>query len=134
MPTSSTFHSRPMPDPAARRTPPPRSPREVRERVNWIVMLFRRGILTVRMALAAIVGRAHVSLGTFLAVVFSAVYFVSPVDLIPDVLPILGWIDDGLVLAWLWSALEEDLSRFAVSRGLDPNRYRLPPPPPEPAE
>ena len=27
----------------------------------------------------------------------AAVYIISPVDLVPDVIPILGWIDDGVV-------------------------------------
>ena len=27
----------------------------------------------------------------------SAVYIISPVDLVPDVIPILGWLDDGVI-------------------------------------
>ena len=27
----------------------------------------------------------------------AVVYIISPVDLVPDVIPILGWIDDGVV-------------------------------------
>lgn len=97
-------------------------------------MLFRRGILTVKFAFAALTGRARVSFSTLLMALFGAIYFVSPVDVIPDVLPVIGWVDDGIILAWLWRALQEDLSRFAAARGLDLRRYRLPPPPPEPAE
>jgi uncharacterized membrane protein YkvA (DUF1232 family) len=32
-----------------------------------------------------------------LVVLLAAVYIISPVDLIPDVIPILGWIDDGVI-------------------------------------
>jgi uncharacterized membrane protein YkvA (DUF1232 family) len=32
-----------------------------------------------------------------LTAVLALLYVISPVDLIPDVLPILGWLDDGLV-------------------------------------
>ncbi|APB35284.1 hypothetical protein GlitD10_2939 [Gloeomargarita lithophora Alchichica-D10] len=31
----------------------------------------------------------------------SLVYLISPLDLAPDVLPFLGWIDDGILIAIL---------------------------------
>ena len=30
--------------------------------------------------------------------VFTLLYIISPVDLIPDVMPIIGWIDDAAVI------------------------------------
>ncbi|VTS00393.1 : DUF1232 [Gemmata massiliana] len=36
-----------------------------------------------------------------LAVVGTAVYLASPIDLIPDVVPVLGWLDDLGVMALL---------------------------------
>lgn len=42
------------------------------------------------------------------------VYLVSPVDLIPDVIPIIGWIDDivliPLVVSWIVSKLPSNAS------------------------
>jgi uncharacterized membrane protein YkvA (DUF1232 family) len=32
-----------------------------------------------------------------LVALLAAVYVISPVDLVPDVLPILGWLDDGVI-------------------------------------
>jgi uncharacterized membrane protein YkvA (DUF1232 family) len=32
-----------------------------------------------------------------LVAVLALLYVISPVDLVPDVLPILGWLDDGVV-------------------------------------
>jgi uncharacterized membrane protein YkvA (DUF1232 family) len=41
-----------------------------------------------------------------LFVLLALIYVISPVDAIPDVLPVVGWLDDigvmGLVVAWMW--------------------------------
>lgn len=31
---------------------------------------------------------------------FAFIYVISPFDLIPDVIPVIGWLDDLGVLAW----------------------------------
>ncbi|MEY3782131.1 MAG: hypothetical protein RIS97_309 [Pseudomonadota bacterium] len=37
-----------------------------------------------------------------LVALLAAVYIISPVDLVPDVIPILGWIDDGVITLLLF--------------------------------
>jgi uncharacterized membrane protein YkvA (DUF1232 family) len=41
-----------------------------------------------------------------LFVLAAVLYAVSPVDLIPDVVPVVGWLDDigvmSLAVAWMW--------------------------------
>ena len=36
-----------------------------------------------------------------LSIVAALLYGASPIDLIPDVIPLIGWLDDGLVIALL---------------------------------
>ena len=47
-----------------------------------------------------------------LMIVASLVYFVSPIDLIPDFILGLGLIDDATVLAWTIKACATDLAAF----------------------
>ena len=41
------------------------------------------------------------------------VYFVSPLDLIPDVLPILGIADDVALVVWMFNVLEKEIDKFS---------------------
>ena len=38
-------------------------------------------------------------------IIASALYILSPIDIAPDFLPIVGWIDDGVVLTLLLTEL-----------------------------
>ena len=55
------------------------------------------------------------------AVALLALYLLSPVDLIPDVLPVIGIVDDlvliPLVIAWLVSRLPAELKRGFADDG-----------------
>jgi uncharacterized membrane protein YkvA (DUF1232 family) len=42
-------------------------------------------------------------------------YVISPIDLIPDALPVLGWIDDAALLAFGMPALIRMLPRTALN-------------------
>lgn len=37
----------------------------------------------------------------------SLVYLLSPIDFLPDVFPVLGWIDDGLIATLLVSEISQ---------------------------
>ncbi|MBP3494292.1 MAG: DUF1232 domain-containing protein [Oscillospiraceae bacterium] len=54
----------------------------------------------------------QIPLGTMIAVVSALVYFVSPVDLIPDAIPGVGHIDDAAVIAVCWELVESDVQEF----------------------
>ncbi len=45
-------------------------------------------------------------------VVASLLYFVSPLDFIPDLLPILGLADDIALILWVSNSIKSDIEKF----------------------
>ena len=45
-------------------------------------------------------------------VVGGLIYVVSPVDLIPDTIPVAGYIDDVVVVRWVIKAVNDELQAF----------------------
>lgn len=39
-------------------------------------------------------------------------YVLLPLDLVPDLFPFLGWLDDAAVVALAWSFLSQELQRY----------------------
>jgi uncharacterized membrane protein YkvA (DUF1232 family) len=50
---------------------------------------------------------------SLLSVVGVLIYFVSPIDLIPDFLPIVGLTDDLALVFWLFRTLSDDLTDYS---------------------
>jgi uncharacterized membrane protein YkvA (DUF1232 family) len=42
----------------------------------------------------------------------AVVYIVSPVDAIPDFIPVLGWTDDGAVALWFLTGIVRESGRY----------------------
>lgn len=59
---------------------------------------------------------ADIPVGTIMAVLGALVYFVSPIDLIPDSIPGIGHIDDGLVVAACLKMVDSDLQEYKLWR------------------
>jgi uncharacterized membrane protein YkvA (DUF1232 family) len=56
----------------------------------------------------------QVPYGTLAAIVFTLIYVFNPLDLVPDVLPIIGQIDDAAVVAACMMLVEHDLHTYKL--------------------
>jgi uncharacterized membrane protein YkvA (DUF1232 family) len=61
-------------------------------------------------------GRYRASFLTVVAMIAAAIYILSPIDIIPDFLPIVGWMDDGAVFYFLLKRLMYELNRYSTGR------------------
>ena len=50
--------------------------------------------------------------GSLLAIISALLYFVSPIDLIPDSIPLLGYTDDAAVVAVCWKLVWSDAEDY----------------------
>jgi uncharacterized membrane protein YkvA (DUF1232 family) len=63
----------------------------------------------------AVLRRRYPGLSRGRLLVFSllaALYVVSPLDAIPDVIPVLGWTDDTAVVLWFVTGLVRESGRY----------------------
>lgn len=66
-----------------------------------------------RLIRAAVAGEyTGVPTGTLLAAVAVLIYFISPIDLIPDFIPVLGLIDDVALVAWFSLTIKTEIDKF----------------------
>lgn len=60
----------------------------------------------------------NISTKSMIAVIAALLYFVNPLDFIPDFIPIIGQLDDIFVLGYLIKTLNKEIERFmAWERG-----------------
>jgi uncharacterized membrane protein YkvA (DUF1232 family) len=50
--------------------------------------------------------------GSIVKIIAVLIYFISPIDVIPDFLPVIGLADDLALVMWLFSSLQEDFANF----------------------
>ncbi len=51
---------------------------------------------------------------TVVAAVAVTIYFLSPLDLIPDFIPVLGLLDDVALVAWFSTTIKEEMDKFTA--------------------
>lgn len=54
--------------------------------------------------------------GTIVHIVAALLYLASPVDIIPDVIPVIGHGDDAIVIALCLKGVKEDLDKYIIWR------------------
>ncbi len=64
------------------------------------------------MTKAIVKGKYKMPWKTFFWVALCTVYFLSPIDLLPDILPILGFADDGAFILFVLLLIHQDLNNF----------------------
>jgi uncharacterized membrane protein YkvA (DUF1232 family) len=49
-------------------------------------------------------------------ILFALVYFITPTDMIPDPIPVLGYLDDAAVVGCVVSVLADDIAAYKRSK------------------
>lgn len=57
-----------------------------------------------------------IPIGSIIAVTSALIYFVSPIDILPDSIPFLGYIDDAAVVGVCWKLVESDVEEYVKWR------------------
>ena len=50
--------------------------------------------------------------GSLIMIVAAVIYFVLPIDVIPDFIPVIGYLDDALIVGWTVKVVKADLDDF----------------------
>ena len=81
--------------------------------------LFKKVTLFVKMLQSYISGEyKNIPLRTLVAITASLLYFINPFDLIPDMIPGIGLLDDLAVLMWVTGNIDKDIKDYeAFMRG-----------------
>ena len=57
-----------------------------------------------------------IPIGTIIDIISAMTYFVSPIDLVPDSIPVLGYFDDAAVVAACWKLVQSDVDEYVEWR------------------
>ena len=53
-----------------------------------------------------------VSKGTRALLAGGLAYLALPIDLVPDFIPVAGWLDDGAVLGWIFARCADEFKKY----------------------
>ncbi len=49
---------------------------------------------------------------TLLLILFGLLYFLAPIDAIPDFIPVSGFLDDLTILLWVYKSIQKDIVAY----------------------
>lgn len=55
-----------------------------------------------------------IELKNVVIIIASMVYFLSPIDLLPDIIPVLGFTDDVAFLTFIFKSLGDEIEKFEI--------------------
>lgn len=50
-------------------------------------------------------------------------YFINPMDIVPDILPVFGYSDDAILFAAVFKSIQSDLETYGRWKGIDTRDY-----------
>lgn len=69
-------------------------------------------LLLIEMLKAVKSGKYQLSKWAIAAIIGAIIYVVSPIDAVPDFIPVAGWLDDGAVVTAVVKGLEEVIKAY----------------------
>lgn len=61
-------------------------------------------------------GEYRASFRTYIALIAGMLYILMPLDVLPDFIPVIGWIDDGTVVYLIIRQLINEVNRYLTQR------------------
>ena len=58
----------------------------------------------------------EVPIGTIIAIVGTLLYILNPFDIIPDFIPVVGYLDDACIIAICLKAIKDDIDKYKAYR------------------
>lgn len=69
-------------------------------------------LMLIEMIKASILGEYPLPAWAIAAIIGAIIYVVSPIDAVPDFIPVAGWLDDGAVVTAVVKGLEEVIKAY----------------------
>ena len=89
---------------------------KIEKKIKWIPFLaqeFKNIPTMVSMVRSYLRGNyTKILKRTILAIVSALIYFLSTIDVVPDWIPLLGQLDDAIVIASCWNLVNKDVEDY----------------------